>query len=243
MRYFLLISMTVLGCTKTEVPPTPTKPETAAKVAVHGALFSVMHENDRSARVKLASVVPGPHTFAVGALSGLRGEVTIVDDKVWLAYADGDKARVTSTVPPDESAVLLVTAPGARWVSKELTRDTPWLALDTAIAELVKELGLKGPVMLRVDGELRDLRWHVVDGTKLPEGPSSHEEHQKAALVTESAATRGQLVGFFSTEHQGVFTHHDSQTHWHCVLADGSGTGHVDAVSLPKGTEIFFAVE
>jgi len=45
-----------------------------------------------------------------------------------------------------------------------------------------------------------------------------------------------EIVGFFSTEHQGVFTHHDSFLHMHLITKDKSLMGHLDELELDKVT-------
>jgi acetolactate decarboxylase len=51
-----------------------------------------------------------------------------------------------------------------------------------------------------------------------------------------------EIIGFFSTEHQAVFTHHDTYVHLHLMTKDESKMGHLDEVVfdemklyLPKG--------
>lgn len=50
------------------------------------------------------------------------------------------------------------------------------------------------------------------------------------------------IVGFFSTAHKGVYTHHDSFVHMHIITKDERMMGHLDAIDmetmvlyLPKG--------
>lgn len=80
-------------------PPSPATIE----VRHFGALRQIMHEGRTKAAVRLDQVVPGPHAFALGALSELRGEVTVVDDVVWTAYPRDDgtaEVRTGAMLPP-----------------------------------------------------------------------------------------------------------------------------------------------
>jgi acetolactate decarboxylase len=38
------------------------------------------------------------------------------------------------------------------------------------------------------------------------------------------------MIGFFSTRHKGVFTHHDSNVHMHLITSDKKTMGHLDEV-------------
>lgn len=94
--------------------------------------------------------------------------------------------------------------------------------------------GRRFPFLLQ--GEFRDLQWHVVDGSRLPEGPSSHEEHEAAGIRLSKQRVRASLLGFFSERDEGVFTHMGSRTHVHCTVEDPYSSGHVDQVDIPAGT-------
>lgn len=52
------------------------------------------------------------------------------------------------------------------------------------------------------------------------------------------------MVGYFSTSHQGEFTHHDSFTHIHLITADRKVMGHLDHAEF-RGSEmaLFLAEE
>ncbi len=206
----------------------------AGEVRWFGALRAMMHEGKTSAAVQLTDVSPGPHTYAVGALSELRGEVTIVDDRVWLSYPDGSTHLTTVGAPGDEGAALLVAAQVESWewvvVEREMTLD----ALAEDLARHAVERKLTEPFVFRIDALFPRLELHVVDGSKIKPG-TSPAEHHAAAVQLGSTNVPATLVGFYSTQHAGVFTHHGEATHIHAVLADPLVTGHVDGGVVPEG--------
>ncbi len=86
----------------------------------------VMRDGHTEPRIRLAEVVARPNAHAVGALSGLSGEVTIVDGDVWVARVAGNGIQVTGpTLAEGDEAALLTLLParqkrvipalGARW--------------------------------------------------------------------------------------------------------------------------------
>ena len=99
------------------------------------------------------------------------------------------------------------------------------------------------PFPFRIEGLVRDLGWHVIDGSRLGSGAMSPESHRQASVVHELDQGRAQLIGFYSTNHGGVFTHMGSRTHVHCVIAEPLASGHVDHVTIPKGTTLRFPAE
>ena len=96
------------------------------------------------------------------------------------------------------------------------------------------ERKLEQPFVFRIDALFPKLELHVVDGSKIEPG-TSPAEHHAAAVQVKSTDVPATLVGFYSTQHAGIFTHHGQATHIHAVLADPLVTGHADAGVVPAG--------
>lgn len=210
----------------------------APQVTSHGALRAVMHQRDFTPKVNLAAVLAQPHVFAVGALSGLRGEITIVDGVAWLAYpVAGDRARVERRRRTSEEAALLVSASVSRWQRVTLTRDVPFAELDATLEALARQHGCDPdrPFPFSVRGPVADLQFHVIDGARLAAAGGSHHDHAAAGSRFSRPSASATLVGFFSKSHHGVFTHMGSNTHLHVVLAAEGVSGHADRVTLRRG--------
>lgn len=180
-----------------------------------GEVHAIMHDGKTQANVRLAEL-DTKNLFAVGALSGLRGEVTIIGGESWLAYPD----RIDRGVL-DESATLLVAANVSSW--KDMTIDA-----DLSEAQLEDWLGTRTdkPAPVRINGTITDVKWHIIT----PAGHSGKITSERAKI------DNAMLVGFYSTQHEGVFTHMGRSTHFHIVAAGLSG--HVDAVTLKAGNVI-----
>jgi hypothetical protein len=80
------------------------------------------------------------------------------------------------------------------------------------------------------------VRWHVVDGIKAGKG-ANRASHLKGAVTGHiPAASEGAtLIGFFSRDHAGAFTHHGSFSHFHRVCPSPMVAAHLDAVTPRKG--------
>jgi hypothetical protein len=85
-----------------------------------------------------------------------------------------------------------------------------------------------------VEGPVSHVQWHVADGSKLPPGPSSHEEHAKAAVHGMRDHVTATLLGFYSDHDMGNWLHHDSNVHVHALLPGGLAA-HLDDVTLEPG--------
>src|SRR5687767_4532707 len=81
-------------------------------VSSFGKLRTMVHEGDVTAKVKLGEVLSRPHAFAVGALAGLAGEVTVLDGVAWLARpaasGNGVRSRRATAEDHQQGAALLV---------------------------------------------------------------------------------------------------------------------------------------
>ncbi|ANM31346.1 hypothetical protein ABI59_19845 [Acidobacteria bacterium Mor1] len=216
----------------------------AANLQVFGSLRGMFHQDAVGPQVVLSEHLPDSRLFGVGALSGLRGEITIVGGRLHLAHADGESVRHAVVSRSDESAALLVMSAVERWVPVTIDAAIPFEKLDAEIERLAREAGIEAAAfVVYAEGDLENLDWHVIDGAKLEGGGGSHEDHMRAAIRRKARRTRGKLVGFFSKKHQGVFTHRGANTHFHVVVDEPLTSGHVDGVTIPAGTTLRFSAD
>jgi len=130
------------------------------------------------------------------------------------------------------------------WTSTTLDDPIRFEDLDATIESLALDQGmdLDARIPFVVEGTFEDLRWHVIDGSRLVAGGKSNADHQAASVQLRRDRVEGSLVGFFSEHDQGVFTHMGSETHVHCVLEDPIASGHVDHVVIAAGARVRFPV-
>jgi acetolactate decarboxylase len=212
-------------------------------VQVHGALRAMFHEGKTDSTVGLESLLPDPDLYAIGALADLAGEVTVIAGRAYLAIPEtANEARTEMALESDADAALLVSAAVPEWKSLVIDHPIPFEQLDDEIGKLAVAAGLnvEGRLPFLLEGTFDDLQWHVIDGRRLTEGGSSHQDHLSAAVLASRDRTVATLIGFYSQRDQGVFTHMGSKTHLHCVIEEPLSSGHVDHVSISAGTTIKF---
>ena len=95
------------------------------------------------------------------------------------------------------------------------------------------------PFVFKITGTVTSADIHIVN---LPEGTkvSSPQEAHQGLQDYHLQAVPCEIIGFFSKEHQTVFTHHDSYTHMHLITDDGKWMGHLDAVEFGEGMKAYF---
>lgn len=206
------------------------------KVAWQGTLRA-FHHGDVSGKVDLTRFAGRPNLIAVGPAGELDGEVTVRDGE-WFITRVREGEAVTSD-DLDARAGFLVWAEVPAWADPLIIESTvaDHRTLEERIAELAAAAGLdtETPFPFRIKARVQSLDWHVL--APHPEGEQDRG-HLDSALKRRVEDEQVELVGFFSHHHAAVFTHRNSWAHIHVVLPDGHA-GHVDAISLAAGAELY----
>jgi len=209
-------------------------------VEQYGRMRAVLHEGKSEPRVALAAVTAKPHAYAVGALAGLGGEVTIVDGSATVSRVHDGALR---SGPPEvgDRATLLSVAHVERWRSATLDHAAADRDLERAIRDIAAAAGVDAmrPFAFVIEGELTALDLHVINGAcpavvGEARGPNAP---WRLRLSTPRKAT---LVGFYAQGRAGEMTHHGSNVHVHAVLEHEGDTitGHVDSVTIAAGAAV-----
>lgn len=223
--------------------------------AVYGAFQRMMQARDFEPKVQLKPVMHDGVTDAVGAVSGLRGEITAIDGKLLLTYG----APCATCDPAEDTATLLATAKVSEWRNPvKLPADLKGKALDDFIVMQAKTAGLDltRPFSVRMTGTLTGVKMHVLRG---PGGPAKghgaehnsghgpvHGAGHGAADQTDIAAEsiEGAVVAFYAPPSlQGIVTHPGDPFHYHFVNTARTETAHLDAFGMRAGAELLLPVK
>ena len=212
------------------------------QVRVDGALRPMLQEGKTGAAVKLSRLLPDDALYAVGALAGLEGEVTVVGGEVYLSHGKQQRPEAETAEDSEAGAALLVSAHVPAWRLVKTENQIEFDDLDEVIAALAIKAGIdvSGRFPFVVEGRVRDLEWHVLAGAPASASPGDHDDHLKDAAAFRLPNTIATLVGFYSPKDEGVFTHMGSKTHIHVVAGSPPGTGHVDHVLVLPGATVRF---
>ncbi|MGE4257511.1 MAG: acetolactate decarboxylase [Xanthobacteraceae bacterium] len=205
---------------------------------VYGAFRSMM-QKDSSPKVELGQAMSKGTNIAVGAASGLRAEITVVDGRPIISY--GDECR-TCPPPHAENATLLVTGRVETWAPPiELPNDLSGHALNRFIIGQANKAGLdmKQPFPIRIRGTLTNVAMHVIKSANPKFG--GHGSAQPMALQEDIKVEKidGEVIGFYAPEHLlGIITHPGEPFHYHWIDSGRTRTAHLDAFGMAKGAQL-----
>lgn len=215
----LVLFLSVSACQKGSEP---------VEVTIVGQMRSIMFQNDISAKVFLKDLPRQENLYALGPLDYLSGEILVWDGTPLVATSDGDSVILQADW--NVGAPMLVAAVVPEWTEVNLPNTvTTQRELEEFVAAFAKKRGLNPaqPFPFRLRGTARKLDWHVVNWP-VSDTEHTHERHRTSGPHGTLTDTPVDVLGFFSTAHTGIFTHHDTDVHMHMKTADGRLMGHVD---------------
>ena len=210
--------------------PAPAPDQVAkAQVSVSGAMRNVMWKGELGGTIQLDTISAREHLYALGPVSYLRGEIMAVDGKVYVSRVTTDTSMAVE-LSPDVSAPFLVFADVKAWQEITLPPTVKSIQeLEALLDQATKEQ--PRPFAFKLEGTVSKAQIHVQN---LPKGAtvSSPEEAHRGQVKFPVGQEEATIVGFFSTEHQGVFTHHDTYLHMHLITGDRALMGHLDELTI-----------
>ena len=209
-------------------------------VRAFGAFRMMIHRQDYSAKTTLGAAMAGGASEAVGAVAGLKGEITALDGRLIVTY--GGAGCPACPPPPQESAALLATGRVSAWRAPvTLPADLSGAALDAFIVAQARAAGLDvdKPFPARLAGRLIGVKMHVLEAPN-PAFAGHGGGHAMAKQDDIAAASLdGLVVGFHApAAMQGVITHPGEAFHWHWVDPARTRTAHLDAFGVAAGAQL-----
>ena len=216
----------------------------AQSVITIGALKQVKQAGQLAGNVRL-DTLSGASRYGLGPVAYLRGEVLIWDDTVYVSRV-ADAENVVA-VEPSVATPFLVYASIPAWSRAYSVADTvaSLLHLQQVAEQYAAVAGqsLDEPFPFVLRGKVPQLTYHVMNK---PEGQTEHnpEIHRQAKRFYPLRSEPVVLLGFYSRQHEGVFTHHGSYIHVHVISDDRTQMGHLDEITaLPNDLSIQFPVK
>jgi alpha-acetolactate decarboxylase len=208
-------------------------------VTLHNTLRG-LNEGKLDATVELDSLRGNPKLVGLGSLSGLRGEVAIVNGEVWVSYPSGEGARTERLHDQNETAAFTATSEVQAWTSQELAIPVPY----ERIPEMVRRAAIAAnydrtrPFPIVIEGEFTDIEFNVVDGAALKSDKPTRADMLRTAEKVSLSRAQGTLVGFYSEPDSPDLIHPGQRVHLHVVLPAVNQMGHLDSISIEPGARL-----
>ncbi len=199
--------------------------QTYPDIQVVGAMKDAMWKGELDSKIDLDTISNKNGLYGLGPQTQLTGELLIIDGKSYVSKVETD-----STMSVKETyktgAPFFVFGNVTEWKTINVPSTiTNIEALETFVDEQSKEM--KRPFAFKVSGTVSDATIHIQNlppNSKVSSPQEAHVGQTDYTLKDESV----DIVGFFSTEHKTVFTHHDTFMHLHLITEDSSKMGHLD---------------
>jgi acetolactate decarboxylase len=233
--FFLRFKASILACAFGMLSPLASlaqaNPVTPA-VTIIGQMKEVMKKGQLQGKIQLDTLADKTHLYGLGPVAYLAGEIMVWDGRAYKSTVRSDGGILV-----EESFEVAAPFFGysriAEWQEVPLPDSVQSLAqLEQVLLHLPQRPSQ--PFMFKLEGRVQTATIHIVNlpkGSKVSSPEEAHRGQQNYPLQNEEA----DILGFFSTEHQAVFTHHDTFLHLHLLTKDRQKMGHVDAVSFSPG--------
>jgi len=224
----------VLVCIRCS-PSKGTEEREGSSVMIAGEMRRVMQMGDLSASIDLDSIQNKDYLYGIGPMDSLKGEITVLDGKAYSSsLTDGE---VTVREGFQIKAPFFVYANVSSWdeffLPDSIKNETDLDHFITAISQQ-----RRAPFAFKLITQIDTTNIHVValpTGTVINSPADTHIGQMDLTLTNLPV----EIVGFFSTSHKGVFTHHDSNIHMHLITADRRSMGHVDVLRFKGSTTLY----
>ena len=188
-----------------------------------------MWKGELGGRIDLDTISNKNGLYGLGPVSYLRGELLINNGKSYVSKVTSD-STMTVEKTFETSAPFLVYGNVTEWDDIELPSDLKTIKdLETFIDNKTTEF--KRPFTFKLIGQVSSAIIHIQnlpEGTKVTSPAEAHQGQTNYTIENEDV----EIIGFFSTKHKGIFTHHDSFSHMHLITKDERKMGHLDELEI-----------
>lgn len=201
------------------------------EVKVIGQMKNVMWKGELFGNINLDTIANKSTLYGLGPVEHLTGEILIIDGKSYKATVLTD-----TTVYVEET--YKIKAPFFGYTNIEQWKEQPLPDSIQTIPQLEQYLdkittSSPRPFMFKLFGIVEHATIHIVNlpkGLKVNSPADAHNGQINYQLKNEPS----EIIGFFSTDHKAIFTHHDSFLHMHLITVDRQKMGHLDDVIFKK---------
>ncbi len=227
----LVLTSAMIGCTSNSPEKKNSQKSSNHNVLIAGSMIEAVWKGELFSKIDLDTIKDKTGLYGLGPITYMRGEITINDGEIWVSRVlseDSSSVNIEDTV----SAPFLVYSNVTEW-------DTiPLPSTLKSIPDLEKFIDNQThssprPFAFKILGSVDSATIHIQNlpiGAKVSNPKEAHAGQKKYHITS----CESEIIGFFSTDHQGVFTHHDSYLHMHLLTQDRTHMGHLDELAIKE---------
>lgn len=207
------------------------------EVKVLGAMKNMMMNGDLSAHADI-DTLNNIHLYGLGPVADLKGEIVILDGKVFSTTKDSNK--LLNQQDKVSKAAFLVYSSIEKWKAVSINAIiNNYAELEKLVATTARKNGYdtEQPFAFKISVVPSKATYHVIDWKK--EVEHTMDNHKQFAYSGEIINSQVTMLGFYSTHHQSIFTHHTTYMHIHILDERTSVVGHLDDVQVNGSVTIF----
>ena len=210
---------------------TGSRKDKGSDVQYFGNLDSIM-AGEYPAVFNMDSLADKKNVYGLGTLDSMSGEIQIFNSQPYHSVVENDSLIVGSV--GSQNAALLVYAQVSDW--REISIPISVVNQEALVGfleydEEMSEISANAPLVFTIEGKAEEVEWHVLKG-EVVDSTHIDQVHNIASVSGVLRDVDVEIIGFYSREHEGVFTHHNLPLHLHFKTADGSIAGHLDNLEL-----------
>jgi acetolactate decarboxylase len=196
-----------------------------------GSLQDIMN-GKLDSNIRLSELKDVPNLYALGAMAGLKGEIQIFNSQPYNSRVTTELLELDKNF--NANAALLVYTQVPEWQEFSIPKAILTLKqFEDYLEYTAVKAGMdtSKPFPFLIDGYVRKINWHIVDWDE-NNAEHSREAHIQSGLNGVVVEEDVEILGFYSKDHKGVYTHHDSNWHMHFFARNQKVAGHLDNLLL-----------
>lgn len=198
-------------------------------VMIAGTMRDVMWRGKLEPIISLDTINLTNNLYGIGPEDYLKGEILINDGNVYVSRVKSDGSM--EVIKTDKiGAPFFVYGSVSKWRDINLDNNIATLNdLEGFMDSIARSVNV--PFAFKLSGQVKSAKIHIQNlapGTNVTSPEEAHSGQTNYMLSDEEV----EIIGFFSRNHKGVFTHHDSNMHMHLITKDEKKMGHLDELEI-----------
>lgn len=202
--------------------------QTTMTIKTVGTIDKMLNEADLSIKVNL-DTLKTENLFALGVVDSLKGNICVINGKPLTAFINNTFVNADTTFK--HQATLLVYTYVTNWTEVSLEQDfNDQHQLATFIAKIAAQQGIDTtkafPFMIKTWA--KNVSYQVIDWRS--DFVHTADTHQQFAHQLWHSGETLLLAGFYSTNHEGIFTEKKAKLWTYVVAANPLRCGQLDVL-------------